>query len=124
MERILTLSHKNGDYVTVNVSGSTTPRTEFRSTLKDAAVYLKRPSTTKNVALQLTDAALDHDDSREILDWIQAVRHSVYRLAIVGAARRTQRSLKREIRQLSPTVNSRFFEDWEAAKDWLVGAAR
>lgn len=124
MERILTLSHKNGDYVAVNVSGPTTVRTELQDTLKDAAAYLNRPSTTKNVALQLTDAVLARDEYVEILEWISAIQRSVYRLAIVGTTRRQQRPLKRGIRQLSTAVNSRFFEDWEAAKDWLVGAIR
>lgn len=122
MERILTLSHRNGDYVAVNVSGPTTTREELQRTLRDAYAYLGRPSATKNVALQVTDAVLDPQEHGEVVEWIRDVHHQVFRLAIVGATPRQRRRLRRGMRRLSVTLNSRFFADWEAAKDWLVGA--
>ncbi len=124
MERILTLSHKSGDYVAVNVSGAARSKAEISRTLSRAETYLSRPSTTKNVALQLTDAVLDTEDYAEILKWIRGVQSNLFRLAIVGATHRQQRPLKKGMRQLQVTFNSRYFKDWEAAKDWLVGAIR
>lgn len=124
MERILTLSHGNGEYVAVNVSGPTTTRHEMRRVLRDANAYLQRPSTTKNVALQLTDAVFGREDCAEIVDWVRGAEANLFRLAIVGATRHQHRLLKKGIRKLSDNFNSHFFDDWEAAKDWLIGRAR
>lgn len=121
MQRIMTIAHKGGEYVSINISAMTDNISEVWTTLEQATEYLAKPSATKNVAVQILDTQMGKTEYAKFLDWLSDVAANIYRLAIVGATRRDMRQLTKGIKALSQQPNYRFIYDWDSAKDWLVG---
>jgi len=120
-DRILILQHKGGEYIAINISSVKENREIIGETLNRAEEKLIKPSTTSNVALQVLDSRLSPIEIEKIVVWLQNEKLNIFRLAIIGAKFSERRLFNKFFKKHNNQRVWKFIDDWERAKDWLVG---
>jgi hypothetical protein len=120
-EKIFTLNHAGGDFLSVNVSGLINDSTRLWPIFDEMVELLKRPSTSKNIAFHIYDTVLSKETADSIISHLKEIESSIRRISFIGLTFRSKLLFKKLIKKYSFKSTYQFIFDINTAKDWLIG---
>ena len=121
MEKIFTIDHLGGEYLSVNVSGLKQDTDSLFRITDEMLTWIKRPSVTKNIGYHIYDTEVTNESAERIISSLEKHRDNIFRFCFVGMDFRGRNRIKKCMRKRKLAINHSFIFDLNKAKDWLVG---
>jgi anti-anti-sigma regulatory factor len=95
------------------------------SVIKAEEEFILKSSGQNNrrIWIDLYETNLDDDIIEALVLHLQAVRHKIYNLCLVGCSSKSERKIKKKMKQYGMDLYAatKYFSDPEIAKQWLIG---
>ena len=96
--------------------------------IKAEEEFILKSSGTNNrhIWIDLYDTVLEDDIIEVLVIHLQAIKHKIYSLCMVGCSPRDERRIKKKMKQHDMYLfqSVEYFSDPEIAKQWLIGEIR
>lgn len=90
--------------------------------------FILKSSGTNNrrIWIDLYETSIDDDVSDALIQHLRTIRHKIFNLCLVGCSSVVQRTIKKKMKQAEMDLyySTRYFDDPEIAKQWLLGKIR
>lgn len=87
--------------------------------------FILKSSGTNNrrIWIDLYETTVDDEVAEVLVRHLQAIRHKVFNLCLVGCSPTAQREIKKKMKSAEMDLYyvTRYFDDPEIAKQWLLG---
>ncbi|MGF7144646.1 hypothetical protein HNQ56_003078 [Anaerotaenia torta] len=87
--------------------------------------FILKSSGTNNrrIWIDLYETTVDDEVAKVLAGHLQAIRHKIFNLCLVGCSSAAQRAIKKKMKSAEMDLYylTRYFDDPEIAKQWLLG---
>lgn len=96
--------------------------------IKAEEEFILKSSGTNNrrIWIDLYETTVDDEVAEVLVRHLQVIRQKIFNLCFVGCSHKTQRVLKEKMKhaEMDLYYSTRYFDDPEIAKQWLLGKIR
>jgi hypothetical protein len=80
----------------------------------------------RRIWIDLYETNLEDDIIEALVSHLQAIKHKIYNLCLVGCSRKDERKIKKKMKKYDIDLynSTKYFSDPEIAKQWLIGKIR